>query len=216
MTFRLCLALTILVLAFPLTSHADPGTKLKHASADIAGSQGPIRWESLLKGDGLDGWNIQGDPWTSTAWSREGDTLIADVRTGGRARIIQGDESWRSYELRVQGTLVKGGALQLWFSIHDGNDHHFATLTGWQTAALIEPDHTKLDVADFIWEYGREYDIILAVRGKSVQTFIDGQLVNRVTLSKQPKGAIGLAVWGKGTIARFRDPQIRHYYRHEH
>lgn len=146
-------------------------------------------------------------------WSREDDTLIADVGDGNRARIVQDDDSWRSYELSVQATLVKGGSFQLWFAIHDRKGHHFATLTGWQAAALIEPDHTKLDVADFVWEYGREYGVVLAVRDKSVMTFIDGQLVNRLTLAARPKGAIGLAVCGKGTIARFRDPRVRHYYR---
>lgn len=196
--------------AVSTTSNADHHEKSNRDH--LSGSQGAIVWESLLGENGLDGWTVQDAPWTPTAWSRDGDTLIADVGEGRRARIIRGDDNWRSYELSVKATLVKGGSLQLWFAISDGRGYHFSTLTGWQTAALIEPDHTKLDVADFAWEYGREYDIVLAVRDKSVHVTIDGQLVNRITLPHRAKGAIGLAAWGKGTVAKFRTPWIRHYF----
>lgn len=178
----------------------------------LGGSQGGIEWESLLQGDGLSGWGENGDPWTPGVWSREGDTIIVDVGEGYRARIVMGDETWLAYELQVQITMVKGTP-QLWFNIHDGKAYHFAPLMGWQTAAIMAPDHTKLDVVNHVFEFNREYDMVLAVRGNSVTTYIDGQLVNRLTLDEPPKGGIGLAVWGRHTIARFRDPKVRHYYR---
>ena len=81
---------------------------------------GKIVWESLLQGEGLDGWEVNGDPWTPGAWSRDGDTIIADVGGGYRARIVTGDETWRYYESKVQ--MVKGGSAQLWFNIHDDQD----------------------------------------------------------------------------------------------
>ena len=90
---------------------------------------GSIEWESLLDGEGLDGWTVNDDPWTAGAWSREGDTIIADVGGGYRARIIRGDKTWRSYELKVQMTMIKGGSAQLWFNIHDSQDHHFGVAT---------------------------------------------------------------------------------------
>jgi hypothetical protein len=174
---------------------------------------GKIEWESLLQGEGLDGWEVNGDPWTPGAWSREGDTIVADVGDGYRARIVTGDDTWRFYELKVQMTMVKGGSAQLWFNIHDNEDLHFAPLFGWQTAAIMAPDHTKLDVVNHVFERNREYDVVLAIRGNSVTTYIDGRLVNRLTLDHHPKAGIGLAVWGHNTVARFRDPKIRHYHR---
>ena len=114
---------------------------------------------------------------------------------GYRARIVIGDETWRSYELQVQMTMLKGGSAQLWFNIHDGQDYHFAPLLGWQTAAIMAPDHTKLDVVNHVFERDLEYDVVLAVRGNSVTTYIDGKLVNRLTLAEPPRGGIGLAVW---------------------
>ncbi len=218
--FRIGPFAVIALLGFssPIVAENEPGPENDYGRADISGSQGSIVWESLLHGDGLDGWKAEGAPWTPTAWARKGDTVIADVGDGRRARLIQGDSSWRYYEVKVQATLVKGSALQIHFSISEDREdsYHLATLTGWKAMAIISHDHTKLDVANFIFERGREYDIVVAVRGNSITSYIDGKLVNRLTVVTPPKGGVGLAVWGKGTIARFRDPRVRHYYKEHH
>ena len=120
-------------------------------------------------------------------------------------------------ELKVQGTLVKGSNLQLQFRIsEDSQDFYFLDyLAGWKPMAISKWDEktgvTKLDVVNFIFESGREYDIVLAVRGNSITSYIDGKLVNRLTVATNPRGGIALAIWGNHTIARFRDPKVRHY-----
>ncbi len=207
------IALMGLVAMVAFAGAEEPGPENDYGRTDMGGSQGVIKWESLLVGEGLDGWDVNGDPWTPAAWSREGDTIMADAGGGYRARIVKGDETWRSFELKVQMTIVKGGSAQLWFNIHDNQDYHFAPLLGWQTAAIMAPDHTKLDVVNHVFERDHEYDVVLAVRGNSITTYIDGRLVNRLTLDTAPKGGIGLAVWGHNSVARFRDPKIRHYFR---
>ena len=206
-------ALVVLVATVAAAAAEQPGPDNDYGRAQIGGSQGGIVWESLLQGEGLEGWEINGDKWTPDAWSREGDTIIADVGEGNRARIVTGDDTWRAYELKVQMTVVQGGSAQLWFNIHDGQAYHFAPLLGWQTAAIMAPGHDKLDVVNHVFEVGREYDVVLAVRSKSVTTYIDGQLVNRVTLAEEARGGIGLAVWGRHSVSHFRDPKVRHYYR---
>ena len=211
---RLVVATAVAALAAMVATSAA-GPENDYGRFDLGGSQGSIEWESLLS-EGLDGWEVNGQPWSSDAWRREGDTITAELANSPRARIVAGDETWRSYELKVQMTMVKGGSAQLWFNIHDNQDHHFAPLLGWQTAAIMAPDHTKLDVVNHAFERDREYDVVLAVRGRSVTTYIDGVLVNRLTLDADPKGGIGLAIWGRHTEARFRDPKVRHYYRAQH
>lgn len=57
---------------------------------------------------------------------------------------------------------------------------------------------------------------MLKVRDHSVTTYIDGDLVNRLTLPANPRGAVGLAVWGRNTVVHFRDPKVRHYYKPRH
>jgi hypothetical protein len=92
--------------------------------------------------------------------------------------------------------MIKGGSAQLWFNIHDGGDYHFAPLMGWQTAAIMAPDHTKLDVVNHVFEWDQEYDVVLAVRGNSVTSYIDGKLVTpgdaaRVTHRRHRTGSLG-------------------------
>ena len=60
--------------------------------------------------------------------------------------------------------------------------------------AIINHDHTKLDVANCIFERGRQYDIVVAVRGNAITSHIDGKLVNRLTVAKPPGSGVGLAV----------------------
>jgi|GEM_PF-2976092 hypothetical protein len=165
-----------------------PGPENDYGRANIGGSQGTIKWESLLHGEGLKGWEAQEKPWTANAWSRKGDTIIADLTEGRRALLIQGNATWKSYEIKVQATLEKGSALQIHFSVSEDrkSSYHFATLTGWKAIAIIKQDHTKLDVANFIFERGREYDIVIAVRGNSITSYIDGKLINRLTLPTPP------------------------------
>ena len=52
---------------------------------------------------------------------------------------------------------------------------------------------------------------MLAVRGNSVTSYVDGRLINRLALPQNPAGGIELALWGRSTTARFRNPQVRHY-----
>ena len=93
----------------------------------------------------------------------------------------------------MQSTLVKGPNLQIQFRIsEDGRSFYFLDfLTGWKAMAISKVDGksgetTKLDVVNFIFEGGREYDIVIAARGHSLTSYIDGNLVNRVTDASNP------------------------------
>ena len=191
-----------------------------YGRAHISGSQGHFRWESLLHEDGLEGWEAGDSPWTPTAWSRDENTVVANVTRGDQARLLQGNTNWMHYELKVQGTLVKGSNVQIQFRIsEDGRSFYFRDfLTGWKAMAISKVDGksgetTKLDVVNFIFEGGREYDIVIAARGHSLTSYIDGNLVNRVADASNPSGSIALCVWGRLTVARFREPKIRHYFK---
>jgi hypothetical protein len=114
---------------------------------------------------------------------------------------------------------VKGSNLQIHFGIsEDGQDYYLLDfLSGWQALSISrmkDGKFAKLDVANFVSRRGQEYDIVIDVRGHSITSYIDGTLVNRLTVATETRGGVGLATWGKKTIARFRDPKIRHYYRY--
>ncbi len=179
-------------------------------------------WESMMVSQGLAGWHASEAPFTPSVWRREGAAIIADTGQANRGRLIQGDGTWAAYEFKVQATREKGFAgPQLVFGISDdGISSYFLTyLAGWKTMVIVRRNEetredVKLDVVDFVMDPGREYDIVLKVRDHSVTSYVDGVLVNRLTLAEAPRGAVGLAVWGNNnSVVRFRDPKIRHYYK---
>jgi hypothetical protein len=177
--------------------------------------RGHIEWESLLHGDGLERWTAGEEG----AWSREGDTIVVSSGQNHHTSLSQGDTTWAHYELKVAATFVKGSNLQIQFRrSSDGRDFYFLDfLAGWKAISVTKkvggvPGVTKLDVTNYPFEYGREYDIVIAVRGESIHTYIDGQLVNRLTHDFRHRGGIALATWGSETVIRYRDPKIRHYH----
>ena len=187
-----------------------------YGRSHIGGSRGPIEWESLLAGDGLAGWQAVDS--AASAWSREDDTIVVDAGGQESSRLATGDSSWAQYELKVQVTPgMRVSSLEIHFGCVSGGDALYSLnyLAGWKAMAISRFEKgvgaTKLDVVNTVLEGGQEYDIVLAVRGRSVTSYIDGVLVNRLTLPAPPRGGIELATWGRSTTARFRDPKIRHY-----
>jgi hypothetical protein len=121
--------------------------------------------------------------------------------------------------VKVRATFVEGSNLQIQFRrSSDGRDFYFLDfLAGWKAISVTKkvggvPGVTKLDVKNYPFEYGREYDIVIAIRGESVHTYIDGHLVNRLTHGFRRRGGIALATWGHNTVVRYRDPKVRHYH----
>ena len=197
----------------------EPGPENDYGRSGLGGMRGSIEWESLLKGDALDGWERAGQPFDPDAWSRNDDTIISETGDDGHvARLVYTDQAWKNYEFKVQATFVKGSNLQIPFRItEDGKSFYFLDfLTGYQAVAISMHQAdvrgvTKLDVAHFVIEYGREYDIVISVIGQSIRSYIDGKLVNVLTSDLHTRGGIALATWGNNTVVRFRDPKVRHY-----
>ncbi len=197
------------------TAAEEPATENDYGRAHIGGMRGHIEWESLLHGDGLDGWTAG----EGGAWSRQGDTIVVSSDESRHTSLSQGDTTWANFELKVAATFEKGSNLQIQFRrSSDGRDYYFLDfLTGWKAISVTKkvggvPGVTKLDVVNYPFELGREYDIVIAVRGESIHTYIDGQLVNRLTHDFRRRGGIALATWGNNTVVRYRDPKVRHYH----
>lgn len=204
----------LLSIVSPEAADEQPGSEEDYGRSRIGGMTGRIHWESMLTGDGLEGWR----PGDEKVWSREDDTIIA--RAGGQdaaTRLVQGDGSWSHYEFKVQVTRVRGANVQIRFGITDESREYMVDyLGGWKALAISTYERgkrgvMKLDVVNLVLERGRECDLVVAVRGHSVTTYVNGELVNRLTLETNPNGAIALGTWGRRAVARFRDPKIRHY-----
>ena len=167
---RIHYAIYLGLLAAMSATGETPTYENDYGRADIGHS-----WETMLVGEGLDGWHASEAPFTPSVWRREGDAIIADTGKASRGRLVQGDGAWAAYEFKVQATIEKGSGPQLVFGISDdGISSHFLTyLTGWKTMVIVRRNEetgedVKLDVVDFIMELGREYDLVLKVRDHSV------------------------------------------------
>jgi len=211
----ICAYLLMSLLASLPAAAEERASENDYGRAHIGGMRGHIEWESLLHGDGLDGWASREEG----AWSRQGDAIVVSSGQNRHTSLSQGDTTWVNYELKIGATFVKGSNLQIQFRRSaDGRDYYFLDfLSGWKAISVTKkvggvPGVTKLDVMNYPFEYGREYDIVIAVRGESIHTYIDGQLINRLTHDFRRRGGIALATWGRNTIVRYRDPKIRHYH----
>ena len=190
----------------------QPGFENDYGRSKIGGMDGPIRWESLLEDNGLDGWENHAK---TPVWSRAEDSIVAMSEDSANVGpLVRGDDSWKSYEFKTQITIDRGPAVQIGFRVSDEGRYVFQYLGGWKCVCVCltnESGLTKLDVVDFPVEAGREYDLVIAAREKSITTYIDGVLTNRLTDDTYSSGGVAIGVWGKNSNVRFRDPKVRHY-----
>ena len=207
-----------------MTNTQNKGSQDDYGRAVIAGMRGVIHWQTLLQPIGLDGWRsgvgadvqLKGDTTKVDGhWRRTGDVIIGEDRDSNAGRLINGDLTWSDYELSLLVTPISGGNAQILFRIADGGQQYYMLdlLMGWQAVAISKVDLTqelkvqKLSVVNFPLGHGQEYDVLIAARGSSLTSYIDGQLVNQVTDFTHRSGAIALNVWESQTA--FRDPRIR-------
>lgn len=165
----------------------------------------------------LDGWLAHRSPnYPADAWTRKGDTIVGHIEGNKYGRIISGDQNWESYEFSIKATLESGSNLQIVFRVSEGGHYMLDFLTGWQYVAISkktkEPGVTKLDVANFKTEKGREYDITIAVQDQSITSYIDGVRINNLTDDSFSHGRVGFLMW-HGAKVKSREPRIRVYER---
>lgn len=172
----------------------------------------PVVWQSMLKGDGLEGWDVH----NPKAWERDGDSVLGDApRGGGGGNLTMGDTTWTDFEVSFSGTVVEGGYLDFQFRWNPNKPegYTFELLPGWQATAISKVSADgwqKLSVVNLPVERGREYNITVAARAQSLTTYIDGRLLNQVTDDTFSSGAVRFTLW-KRNIVRYRNPRIRHY-----
>ena len=211
-------ALAVFASGASVYSHDTPGPANNLGREKLGGIKGRIAYESLLQGDGLEGWQAHASPnFPEGAWTRDGDTIIGQVGHDKYGRITVGDANWRSYDFSVKATLIEGSNIQIAFRVQEDDQSFYLLdfLTGWRALSVTKkeagvPGVTKLDVINFPIEKGREYDIEIAVLDESIITYVDGEMINRLTYGRFQKGKVGFLMW-HATHVRFRDPKIRVY-----
>jgi hypothetical protein len=214
----LLLNLVILTTGTSVFADGDPGPRNTYGRDRLGGMRGEINWQSLLSGEGLDGWTARRSDNFPDGWSWEGDTVVGQIPRKKYGRIVTGDPGWKSYVFSVRAALDSGSNLQIAFrASEDGKSYYFLDfLTKWRSVAISKkvagvPGVTKLDVVNFPIEKGREYDITIAARGNSIISYIDGEMVNRLSDGTFTIGRVGFLMW-HDTKVRFWEPKIRLYH----
>lgn len=194
-----------------------------YGRSSLGGMTGAIAWETLLSGDGLEGWTETDVPLANStpaargqSWTRNKDVITGHVDSEKTSRLVIGDDSWTSYELSLNMTLLEGADMQVHFRMSaDGAEYYLLDfLYGWQAVAISRMragagEVEKLSVVNFPFEKNREYNVLIAARELSITSYIDGKLVHQLVEENYRSGGIALGLWWSKVA--YRDPCIRHY-----
>ena len=188
-----------------------------YGRAVIEGMRGVIHWKKLLGSEGLEGWRSTDEGRSlDEAWSRKEDGILgADVTNEGEC-LVTGEATWNDYELALLITPLAGGNAQVLVRMSEDLKCWYLIdlMLGWQAIQVCRVDLRsggsgleRLSVVNCPIATGQEYDLMVAARGASITTYLDGKLMNQITDFTYASGPVGLSVWQSKTA--FRDPQIR-------
>jgi RNA polymerase sigma-70 factor (ECF subfamily) len=175
----------------------------------IEGMRGVIRWDDMLANEELSGWRTDQPEY----WRREGRAILGEARDDDGGFIEFGDSDWDDFELSVLVTPIAGGNVQVVFRRSSLGERYylFDMLLGWQAIAISRHDDDgelrKLSVVNFPIALGHEYRVLIAARGESLTTYVDGECVNQLTDGDLRRGKLALNVWQ--SVTAFHDPRIR-------
>ena len=130
--------------------------------------------------------------------------------------LVTGEAPWNDYELALLITPLAGGNAQVLVRMSEDLKCWYLIdlMLGWQAIQVCRVDLRsggsgleRLSVVNCPIATGQEYDLMVAARGASITTYLDGKLMNQVTDFTYASGPVGLSVWQSKTA--FRDPRIR-------
>jgi alpha-L-arabinofuranosidase len=123
--------------------------------------------------------------WTNIAgrgsWAVTDGAYVQSDTAAENTMVMAGDPAWQNYDLNVKATKISGReGFLVGFGVKDTNNYYWWNIGGWdntQTAVeKAEGGGKSTFIADGTSvETGRQYDIGIQVRGRTVTLFLDGQ-----------------------------------------
>jgi hypothetical protein len=170
----------------------------------------PASWQSLLQGEGMDGWESGG-----STFKRNGPAFLG--KDGGSGdRLMTGDATWTDYEFAVDVTPLKGVLVQLHYRIgHEGKRWYTLDLRPEaQTVTLSAADNRdgnsrfeSVVTKPFDITYGTSYALRVRVKGSTATAYVNEVEIGELTDLQVPSGAVGLGLFN--SKADFRNPRIK-------
>jgi alpha-L-arabinofuranosidase len=180
--------------------HVVPSTATGTPSSEdepITGAVGLSTWATAASYDDVrvtaaNGSTLFADDFSGTAanWTTvagRGVWTVADGRytqsdaAAENTMVTAGDPTWRDYDLNVKATKQSGReGFLVAFGVKDTNNYYWWNLGGWNnTQSAVEKAEgggkSTLISNGTTVETGREYDLKVQVRGRTVTLFLDGQ-----------------------------------------
>ncbi|HEX6361299.1 alpha-L-arabinofuranosidase C-terminal domain-containing protein [Actinophytocola sp.] len=133
--------------------------------------------------------------WTNIAgrgsWSVTDGAFVQSDTAAENTMVTAGDPAWRNYDLNVKATKLSGReGFLVGFGVKDSGNYYWWNLGGWNsTQSAVEKavnGGKSILVADgTAVQTGRQYDIHVQVRGRTVSLFLDGQKWGEFTDSQK-------------------------------
>jgi alpha-L-arabinofuranosidase len=176
----------------PSTATGTPGTL-----EPITGAIGLSTWGTAAAYDDVRVTSAGGDElfaddfsgtdenWTNIAgrgsWAISDGAYVQSDTVAENTMVRAGDPAWRDYDLHVKATKLAGReGFLVGFGVKDSGNYYWWNIGGWnntQTAVEKAVNGGKeIMIADGTRvETGRQYDVRIQVRGRTVELYLDGQ-----------------------------------------
>jgi alpha-L-arabinofuranosidase len=133
--------------------------------------------------------------WTNIAgrgsWAVTDGAFVQSDAAAENTMVTAGDPAWQNYDLNVKATKLSGReGFLVGFGVKDSGNYYWWNLGGWNnTQSAVEKavnGGKSILVADgTAVETGRQYDLRVQVRGRTVSLFLDGQKWGEFTDSQK-------------------------------
>lgn len=133
--------------------------------------------------------------WTNIAgrgsWAVTNGAYVQSDTAAENTMVMAGDPAWQNYDLNVKATKVSGReGFLVAFGVKDSGNYYWWNLGGWNnTQSAVEKAEgggkSTLIADGTAIETGRQYDVHVQVRGRTVSLFLDGQKWGEFTDSQK-------------------------------
>jgi alpha-L-arabinofuranosidase len=133
--------------------------------------------------------------WTNVAgrgmWAMTNGAYVQSDTAAENTMVMAGDPAWQDYDLSVKATKLSGReGFLVGFGVRDSDNYYWWNLGGWNnTRSAVEKAEgggkSTLVADGTAVETGRQYDVRIQVRGRTVSLFLDGRKWGELTDSQE-------------------------------
>ena len=118
------------------------------------------------------------------------------IQNRGRGLAITGTREWTDYEVQAALTPHLAAAFGLAVRVQGLERYYALLLADRKIVRLVKrlDGETVLAVETYPWDFGRSYDLRLAVQGNRIEAWVDGVLVFEVEADDRPLNGGGIAL----------------------